>query len=89
MRPVKIQIRLRVRLIRIFTGRILDSQDAKFLYADNEDSEQTVRMRRLIWVGRTEGTFSHNAAHLIVISLPYRKNRSPSALPNPLYCVVL
>ena len=36
-----------------FSGRILNSQ--KFLHADNEDSDQTARMRRLIWVfvGRT------------------------------------
>ena len=33
----------------IFSGRIFTARDAKFLYADNKDSDQTVRMRRLIW----------------------------------------
>ena len=42
-------------LIRIFTVRIRIDKGAKFLHADNEDSEQAARMRRLIWVfvGRT------------------------------------
>ena len=40
-------VRLR-SLVVIFTGRSLDINDAKFLYADNEDSDQTARMRRLI-----------------------------------------
>ena len=35
-------------LIRIFTGRILNSKDAIFLHADNEVSNQTARMCRLI-----------------------------------------
>ena len=36
-------------LIRIFTGRILDSQECKIsFFADNEDSDQTAWMRRLI-----------------------------------------
>ena len=53
-------------LIRIFTWRILDSQ-GKFLHADNEDTDQTVWMRRLIWVfvGRTF-TFTHVEAHLLI-----------------------
>ena len=31
------------------------AKDAKFLHADNEDTDQSVRMRRLIWIfpGRT------------------------------------
>ena len=35
------------------------------LHVDNEDSDQTAQMRRLIlvFVGRTKGTFSHVAAH--------------------------
>ena len=37
-------------LIRIFTGSIMDSQGCKFFHVDNEDSDQTARMRRLIWV---------------------------------------
>ena len=36
------------QLIRIFTERILIDVDAYFLHADNKDSCQTVRMRRLI-----------------------------------------
>ena len=34
--------------IRIITGRIWLAKDAKFLNADNQDSNQTARMRRLI-----------------------------------------
>ena len=58
MRPAKIQISLRIR-----TGWPESSlgafswiaEEIKFLHADNEDSDQTARMRRLIWVfvGRT------------------------------------
>ena len=35
-------------LIGIFTERILDSKDVKFLHANNEDSDQTAQMRRMI-----------------------------------------
>ena len=36
-------------LIRIFAGRFLwRANDARFFHAENEDSKQTVRMRRLI-----------------------------------------
>ena len=37
-------------MIRIFTERILDDQCCKvfFFHVDNEDSDQTVRTRRLI-----------------------------------------
>ena len=38
------------RLIRIFTGVFGIAKDSKFLHADNEDSNQTARMRRLIWI---------------------------------------
>ena len=34
--------------IRIFTGCILEAKDAKVLYVDNDDSDQTARMRSLI-----------------------------------------
>ena len=37
-------------IISIFTWGIVIAKDATFLHADNEDSDQTVRMRRLIWV---------------------------------------
>ena len=35
-------------LIRIFTGDVLTASDAKILQADNEVSDRTVQMRRLI-----------------------------------------
>ena len=35
-------------LIRIFTGRILNSKDAKVLHTDNEDSDQTAGVHRQI-----------------------------------------
>ena len=35
-------------LIGIFTGRILEANGIEFLHVDNEDSDQTARMRRLI-----------------------------------------
>ena len=43
-------------LIRIFIQRILDNQGCKvFFNTDNEDTNQTARLHRLIWVfvGRT------------------------------------
>ena len=42
-------------LIRIFTGYILDSQGCKVFHAENEDSDHTAQIRRLITVsfGRT------------------------------------
>ena len=47
LRPAKI-------LIRFFTERILDSQGCKVFHSDNEYSDQTARMCRLIcvFVGR-------------------------------------
>ena len=36
------------RLTRIVTGRVIGYKNAKILHADNEDSDQTARMRRLI-----------------------------------------
>ena len=57
VRPVKIQISLRIRAVwsESSLNAFWIAKDAKFLYADNEDSDQTARMRRLIWVfvGRT------------------------------------
>ena len=40
--------------VMIFTGHIFDSQGCKNIHADNEDSDQTAQMRRLIcvFVGR-------------------------------------
>ena len=42
-------------MMRIFIGGILEAKDAMFLPTDNEDSDQTARMSRLIlvFVGRT------------------------------------
>ena len=50
LRPAKIQISLRIRTV--WSESSLDAfwiaNIAKFLYADNEDSDQNARMRRLI-----------------------------------------
>ena len=52
VRPVKIQISLRIRAARSESS--LDAfwlaKDVNFLQADNEDADRTARMRRLIWV---------------------------------------
>ena len=42
--------------MRILTGRFRTTKDAKFLHADNEDSNQTVHM--------SEGTFTHVTTHI-------------------------
>ena len=51
-------------------GAFCIAKDAKFLNVDNEDSDQTARMRRLIWVFFArkclEGTFSHVAVHMVL-----------------------
>ena len=57
VRPAKIQISLRIRAVwsESSLSAFSIAKDTKILYADNEDSDQTARMRRLIWVfvGRT------------------------------------
>ena len=57
MRPGKIQISPRIHAVwsEPSLGAVWLSRDTKFVLADNEDSDQTARMRRLIWVsvGRT------------------------------------
>ena len=57
VRPAKIQISLRIRAVwsESSLGAFWLAKDGKFLHADNEDSDQTARMSRLIWVivGRT------------------------------------
>ena len=57
VRQAKIQIRLRTRAVwsESSLGAFRMAKDARFIHADNEDSDQTARMRRLIWVfvGRT------------------------------------
>ena len=51
-RRVKIQISLCIRTVwsESSLGVFWIVNDSKFLHADNEDSDQTARMRRLIWV---------------------------------------
>ena len=63
VRPVTIQISLRIRTVlsESSPGACLIPNDVMFLHAKNKDSDQTVRMRRLIWVFvvcTSEGTFS-------------------------------
>ena len=52
VRPAKIQISLRIRAgwSESSLGAIWIAKDAKFLHADNEDSDQTARMCRSIWI---------------------------------------
>ena len=52
VRPTKIQISLHIHAIwsESSLGAFWLAKGAKFLYADNEDSDQTAQMRRLIWV---------------------------------------
>ena len=69
MRPTEIQISLYIRgtWSESSMGQFWIAKDAMFLRADNEDSDKTVRMRRLTWVfvRRTlsKGTCSDLAAH--------------------------
>ena len=57
MPPAKIQIRLRIRAVwsESSLGALWIAKDAKFLHANNENSDLTAQMCRLIWVfvGRT------------------------------------
>ena len=57
MRPAKIHFSLRIRAVWSESSLVTfwTAKDVKFLHADNKDSNQTVRIRRLIWVfvGRT------------------------------------
>ena len=57
LRPTKMQISLRVRTVWSESSQhaFCIVKDAKFLQANNEYSNQTARMRRLVWVfvGRT------------------------------------
>ena len=66
--PAKTQISLGIR--PVWSESSLCTQwvdkDSSFLHADGEDSDQTGRMPRLIWVlaGRTLILFSHVVAHI-------------------------
>ena len=57
VRPTKIRINLRVLAVlsESSPGSFWIAKNAKFLYADNKNSDQTARIRRLLWVfvGRT------------------------------------
>ena len=80
VRPAKIQISLRIRAVwsESSLGTFWIAKVAKFLHADNEDADQTVRMCRLIWVV-VEQTYqkvpfffnaeahSHAAAHFVIV----------------------
>ena len=73
VRPAKIQISLRIRAVwsKSSLGAFWIAKDAKLLHADHEDTDPSVRMRRLIWVfvGRTsKGTFSDVAAYIWIRS---------------------
>ena len=51
VRPAKIQISLRIFAVsQSSQGAFWLAKDANFLNADNEDSDQSARMHRLIWV---------------------------------------
>ena len=52
VRHAKIQISLRIRAVWSETSQraCWIDKDAKFIPAENEDSDQTARMRRLNWV---------------------------------------
>ena len=52
MRPTRIQISLHICAVWLESslGAFWIARDAKFLHAENEDFDQPVRMRRLIWV---------------------------------------
>ena len=51
MRPAKTQISLGIRpVLSVFAVRLRIAKDPSFLHADSEDSDQTGRMPRLIWV---------------------------------------
>ena len=70
----KIQISRRIRTVRSepSLGAFRKAKDAKFLHADNEDSDQTARMRNLIRVSvvrSTESIFSHVSAYFCLFVL--------------------
>ena len=47
-----------------------------FLHTDNEVSDQTARMRRLLshrWAYMSEGTFSQSVVHMIIESKCYQR----------------
>ena len=73
VRPGEILIRLRIRAVwsESSLGTFWIAMDAKFLHADNEDSDQITRMRRLIWVfvGRT---YQKVRFHILRLKYPFQ-----------------
>ena len=67
MHPAKIQVSLRICVVwpESSLGVLWIVKDGKFLHADNEDSNQTLRMHIL------EGMFSHGDIHLVYILAPH------------------
>ena len=68
--PDKFQISLGIRaVIRIFTRCIFDRiKSCCFIHTENRDSDQTAQIRSLnrVFVGpMSEGTFSHDKAHMM------------------------
>ena len=68
MRPAKIQISLRIRAVwsESSLGAFWIAKDAKFLPADNEDSDQSDLSLR--WARMSKGTFSHVTVHKAIFS---------------------
>ena len=75
MRPVKIQISLRIRAVlsEVSLGAFQIAKDAKFLRADKEESDQTATDAQndhsLHWVYVSKGTFSHLKAYSVFLLL--------------------
>ena len=70
MRPAMIQISLRICAVwsESSLGTFSIAKDAKFLHAENEYSDQTVRIHRLTFVGDTCKT-SWKHAYIILTPL--------------------
>ena len=75
VRPAKIQISLRIRAVwsEYLLCAFLIAKDATFLHADNEYSDQSARMRRLIgiFVGRTCQKVLFLTLRLIIVSISH------------------
>ena len=64
MHPAQIEISLRILAVRIFTGRILDSNDAMFLHADDGDRSDCAEAPadfHIPWAHMSEGRFTQFA----------------------------
>ena len=82
LRPAKIQINLRIRAVWSESSLVAFwiVKDAKFLHADNENSNHTARMRRLIWVivGHTCQKIRFLPARLLCFFVFYKNDQLPS-----------